>query len=57
MGNGTLDGVTYEGTLDMSAQNAALRIGAGGLVAKNAAGTGPGTINVTGAKQQPASHQ
>jgi fibronectin-binding autotransporter adhesin len=49
---GTLDGVTYEGTLDMSATSSSLRIGIDGLVAKNAAGTGPGTINLTGTSSQ-----
>ncbi len=50
--SGTLSGVTYNGTLDMSAAGAVLKIGAGGLIAKNAAGTGPGTISLTGGGSQ-----
>jgi hypothetical protein len=48
-GGGTLDGVTYDGTLDMSAAGATLQIGPDGLIASGADGVGAGTINVTGA--------
>ena len=45
--SGTLSGVTYDGTLDLSAYNSTVYI-ATGLTANNLAGTAPGTINLTG---------
>lgn len=48
---GTLDGVTYKGTLDLSAASTVLSI-ANGLTDLDAAGTGPGTINLTGERSQ-----
>ena len=47
LNGGTLSGVTYDGTLDLSESGASVNL-ASGTVVKNAAGTGPGTINVTG---------
>ena len=44
---GTLSGVTYDGTLNLSPNNFDVYI-ANGLTANNLAGTGPGTINLTG---------
>ena len=46
-GAGTLSGVTYDGTLDLSPNNSTVYI-ANSLTANNLAGTGPGTINLTG---------
>ena len=45
--SGTLSGVTYDGTLDLSPNNSTVYI-ANSLTANNLAGTGPGTINLTG---------
>ncbi len=45
--SGALDGVTYKGTLALAAANSSVHI-KNGLTALNAAGNGPGTINVTG---------
>ena len=45
--NGTLNGVTYQGTLDLSATSASLTI-IDGITLTGAGGTGPGTINLTG---------
>jgi hypothetical protein len=45
---GTLSGVTYEGTLDLSAAAATLFI-TGGLTAKGVSGAGAGAIDLTGA--------
>ena len=42
-----LDGVTYEGTLDLSASNALVHV-SGGIVFAGAGGSGPGSINLTG---------
>ena len=47
-GGGTLDGVTYRGTLDLSAAAARVVV-TGGLTLRNAAGTGPGLLKLTGA--------
>src|SRR5271157_2491131 len=44
---GTLSGVTFDGTLDLSGANASVYL-ASGTVVNNAAGTGAGTINDTG---------
>ena len=44
---GTLVGVTYEGTLDLSAANSSLTL-TGGASLTGANGTGPATINLTG---------
>ena len=44
---GTLSGVTYDGTLDLSRSGASVFL-ASGTVVNNAAGTGVGTINDTG---------
>ena len=44
---GTLSGVTYDGTLNLSGSGASVSL-ADGTVANNAAGTGAGTINDTG---------
>ena len=44
---GTLSDVTYDGTLDLSPSSSTVYI-ANGLTANNLAGTGPGTINLTG---------
>ena len=44
---GTLSGVTYDGTLNLSPNYSTVYI-ANGLTANNLAGTGPGTINLTG---------
>ena len=44
---GTLNGVTYDGTLDLSGTEAYVHL-ASGTVVNNAAGTGAGTINDTG---------
>jgi hypothetical protein len=44
---GTLSGVTYDGTLDLSETDASVYL-ASGTVVNNAAGTGAGTINDTG---------
>ena len=44
---GTLSGVTFDGTLDLSDSFATIYL-ARGTVVNNAAGTGAGTINVTG---------
>ncbi len=44
---GMLGGVTYDGTLDLSGENASVYL-ASGTVVNNAAGTGAGTINDTG---------
>ena len=44
---GTLSGVTYDGTLDLSEPGASVSL-ASGTVVNNAAGTGAGTINDTG---------
>ena len=44
---GTLSGVIYDGTLNLSPYNSTVYI-ATGLTANNLAGTGPGTINLTG---------
>jgi hypothetical protein len=46
-GGGGLSGVTYEGTLDLSATDSSLFI-TGGLTATGLDGTGPGTIDLTG---------
>ena len=43
---GTLDGVTYRGTLDLSSST--YLYVADGIVLQNGAGTGPGTVNLTG---------
>jgi hypothetical protein len=43
---GTLEGVTYEGTLDLSAGYTALAI-AGGITLTGLNGAGPGTVNLT----------
>ena len=45
--SGTLSGVTYDGTLNLSPNNSTVYI-ATSLTANNLAGTGPGTINLTG---------
>ena len=45
--NGTLDGVTYDGTLDLSATSAMVTI-VGGITLTGTSGTGPGTVNLTG---------
>ncbi len=45
--SGTLSGVTYDGTLNLSPNNSTVYI-ATSLTANNSAGTGPGTINLTG---------
>jgi len=44
---GELDGVTWDGTLDMSPASSSLSI-AGGLAMAGAGGTGPGTLALTG---------
>jgi RHS repeat-associated protein len=44
---GTLDGVTYDGTLDLSAPFSIVSI-ANGLTATGVNGSGPGTVNLTG---------
>ena len=44
---GTLSGVIYDGTLNLSPNSSTVYI-ANGLTANNLAGTGPGTINLTG---------
>ena len=44
---GTLSGVTYDGTLNLSPYDSTVYITTG-LTANNLAGTGPGTINLTG---------
>jgi len=44
---GTLVGVTYEGTLDLSAANSSLTL-TGGTSFSGAGGSGPATINLTG---------
>ena len=44
---GTLSGVTYEGTLNLTASGATGTV-ANGLTMAGSSGTGPGTINVTG---------
>ena len=44
---GTLSGVTYDGTLDLSGTRASVNL-ASGTVVNNAAGAGAGTINDTG---------
>ena len=49
---GTLSGVTYEGTLDLS-PSGSTGIVANGLTMAGANGTGPGTINVTGYEFHP----
>jgi hypothetical protein len=46
--NGTLSGVTYDGTLDLSGEETSVHL-ASGTAVNNAAGTGAGTINDTGA--------
>ena len=45
---GTLNGVTYEGALDLAASNQTLAIGPKGLIAEGRGGSGPGLIQVTG---------
>lgn len=45
--SGTLDGVTYQGTLDMSADYATLSI-RDGITLNGSGGSGPGTANLTG---------
>lgn len=45
--SGTLEGVKYEGTLDLSASSANLYI-EGGITLTGTNGTGPGTVNLTG---------
>jgi len=45
--SGTLDGVTLNGSLDITG-NSATAYFSNGLTVKNTAGTGPGVINVTG---------
>ena len=45
--SGTLSGVTYDGTMDLSPNNSTVYI-ANGLTANNQAGAAPGTINLTG---------
>ena len=45
--NGVLDGVTYQGTLDLSPSNALVHV-SGGIVFAGAGGSGPGSINLTG---------
>jgi hypothetical protein len=45
--SGTLSGVTYDGTLDLSEAEASVQL-TSGTVVNNAAGTGAGTINDTG---------
>jgi len=47
-GSATLDGVTYQGTLDLTATQSALTV-INGLTMAGAGGTGAGTINLTGA--------
>jgi fibronectin-binding autotransporter adhesin len=49
-GVGTLDGVTWQGNLDISGGGTAVITG--GLTAQGAGGTGPGTITVDGANAQ-----
>ena len=44
---GTLNGVTYDGTLDLSPNSSSVYI-ANGLTATGVNGTGPGTVNLTG---------
>ena len=44
---GTLNGVTYDGTLDLSPNSSSVII-TNGLTATGASGTGPGTVNLTG---------
>lgn len=46
-GSGTLDGVTLQGTLDMSATQASLSI-VNGITLTGTGGSGPGVINLTG---------
>ena len=46
-GGGTLSGVTYQGVIDLSAQNANLTF-SGGTTLTGAGGTGGGTISLTG---------
>ena len=46
--SGTLDAVTYQGTLDMSAANSGLYVTSNGLTVQGAGGVGAGTINETG---------
>ena len=48
--SGTLSGVTYDGTLNLSPNNSTVYITTS-LTANNLAGTGPGTINLTGERQ------
>ncbi len=48
---GTLDGVTYQGTLDLSPASSYLAI-RDGLTVTGAGGTGAGTINLTGANAE-----
>ena len=45
--SGTLSGVTYDGTLNLSPNSSSVYI-ANSLTANNLAGAGPGTINLTG---------
>ena len=49
--SGTLSGVTYDGTMDLSPNNSTVYI-ANGLTANNQAGAAPGTINLTGVRRQ-----
>ncbi len=46
--DGTVEGVTVDGTIDLSGVNARLFVTGGGLVDKGAHGTGAGTILLTG---------
>ena len=46
--DGTVSGVTVDGTIDLSAINARLSVTGGGLTDKGAHGTGAGTILLTG---------
>jgi hypothetical protein len=49
--NGMLDGVKFEGTMDLSANSATVRV-YNGLSLTGSTGTGPGTVNVTGSSSQ-----
>jgi hypothetical protein len=45
--NGTLNGVTYDGPLDMKQRGSFLQIGPNGLILTGGNGTGPGTANLS----------
>jgi hypothetical protein len=45
---GTLNGVTFDGTLNLAPSYSYLHVGSGGLILNGAGGTGKGTVNVTG---------